>query len=94
VDTCINTLSQKYTNQKMFIGEAIDVADIYTTLSAIDGVLSVSSVKITNRNGTNYSSVQFDINENTAPDGSSIIIPKNAVAELKYPSVDITGKIK
>ena len=78
----------------MFIGEPIDVADIYTTLSNIEGVLNVSSVKITNKNGANYSSVQFDINENTAPDGSSIIIPKNAVAELKYPSVDITGKIK
>ena len=94
VDTCINTLAARYSREKMFIGEQIDVADIYTTLSNIEGVLNVSSVKITNKNGANYSSVQFDINENTAPDGSSIIIPKNAVAELKYPSVDITGKIK
>ena len=94
VDTCINTLTARYSREKMFIGEPIDVADIYTTLSNIEGVLNVSSVKITNKNGANYSSVQFDINENTAPDGSSIIIPKNAVAELKYPSVDITGKIK
>ena len=94
VDTCINTLAARYSREKMFIGEPIDVADIYTTLSNVEGVLNVSSVKITNKNGANYSSVQFDINENTAPDGSSIIIPKNAVAELKYPSVDITGKIK
>ena len=88
VDTCINTLRARYTAEKLFIGEPIDVADIYTTLSNIEGVLSVSSVKITNKTGANYSNVQFDINDNTAPDGSSIIIPKNAVAELKYPSSD------
>jgi|TARA_X000001382_G_scaffold124547_1_gene109200 hypothetical protein len=94
VDTCINILRDKYTVEKLFIGEHIDVADIYTTLSGVEGVLSVSSVKIVNKNGSNYSATQFDINENTSPDGSSIIIPKNAVAELKFPTVDIVGKIK
>ena len=80
--------------EKLFIGEHMSVSDIYTTLSAVEGVMTVSSVKITNKQGSNYSSVSFNINENTSPDGSSIIIPKNVVAELKYPSVDITGKIK
>ncbi|MGI9312258.1 MAG: hypothetical protein ACR2O9_01815 [Alphaproteobacteria bacterium] len=94
VDTCINILRDKYTVEKLFIGEHIDVADVYTTLSGVEGVLSVSSVKIVNKNGSNYSATQFDINENTSPDGSSIIIPKNAVAELKFPTVDIVGKIK
>ena len=94
VDTCINILRDKYTVEKLFIGEHIDVAGIYTTLSGVEGVLSVSSVKIVNKNGSNYSATQFDINENTSPDGSSIIIPKNAVAELKFPTVDIVGKIK
>lgn len=94
VDTCINTLRQKYTAEKLFIGEHIDVADIYKTLSEVEGVQSVSSVKITNKSGSNYAATQFDINENTSPDGSLIIIPKNAVAELKFPTVDIVGKIK
>jgi len=94
VDRCISALSAEYTREKMFIGEAIDVADIYSVLSKVEGVQSVSSVKITNKKGSNYSAVSFNVNENTSPDGSSIIIPNNAVAELKYPSVDITGKIK
>ena len=94
VDECINILRDKYTNEKLFIGEHIDVADIYTTLSGVEGVLSVSNIKIVNKNGSNYSSTQFDINENTSPDGSSIIVPRNAVAELKFPTVDIVGKIK
>ena len=55
---------------------------------------SVSSVKIVNKNGSNYSPTQFDINSNTSPDGSSVVVPKNAVAELKFPTVDIVGKIK
>ena len=94
VDECINILRDKYTNEKLFIGEHIDVAGIYTTLSGVEGVLSVSNIKIVNKNGSNYSSTQFDINENTSPDGSSIIVPRNAVAELKFPTVDIVGKIK
>ena len=94
IDSCIQALSNKYSSEKLFIGEHIDISDIYTTLAAVEGVLSVSSVKIVNKSGSNYSAVQFDINENTSPDGSSVIIPKNAVAELKYPSVDIVGKIK
>ena len=63
-------------------------------LAAVEGVMSVSSVKIVNKSGANYSSALIDVNENTSPDGSSIVMPKNAVAELKFPSVDITGKIK
>lgn len=94
VDSCIEVLRARYTSEKLFIGEMIDIADIYNTLSNVEGVLNVTNVKITNRIGANYSSVQFDINENTSPDGSSVIIPKNAIAEIKYPSVDIKGKIK
>jgi hypothetical protein len=94
VDSCIEVLRARYTSEKLFIGEMIDIADIYNTLSNVEGVLNVTNVKITNRIGANYSSVQFDINDNTSPDGSSVIIPKNAIAEIKYPSVDIKGKIK
>ncbi len=94
VDSCINKLRDKYTTEKLFIGEYINVAEIYTTLSEVQGVQSVSSVKINNKNGSNYSSTQLDINENTSQDGASIIIPKNAIAELKFPTVDIVGKIR
>jgi len=94
IDTCIQVLASKYSSEKLFIGEPISISDVYTTLAAVEGVMGVSSVKMVNKSGTNYSAVQFDINESTSPDGSSVIVPKNAVAELKYPSVDIVGKIK
>lgn len=96
IDSCVQTLTQHFTEIKYFIGESISISDIYQKLAQVEGVLSVSSVKITNKTGTssNYSSVQFDIEDNMSPDGASIIIPKNVVAELKFPSVDIVGKIK
>jgi len=94
VDTCIQKLTTEFNQTKYFIGEPISISDIYTKLSEVEGVKSVSSVVIKNKKGDNYSSVSFDINDNTSPDGSSVVIPKNAVAELKFPSVDITGKIR
>jgi hypothetical protein len=94
VDRCIEILRKDFQSQKYFIGEAISVSDIYQKLSEIEGVLSVLSVTIKNKKGGNYSSVSFNINSNTSPSGDSIMIPKNAVAELKFPSVDITGKIR
>ena len=94
VDECVQKLVTEFSNVKYFIGEPISISDIYTKLSEVEGVMSVSSVTITNKKGTNYSSVTFDVGGNTSPDGSSVVIPKNAVAELKFPSVDITGKIK
>jgi hypothetical protein len=76
-----------------FIGEYINMADIYSSLSKVTGVLDVVKVKIVNKTGTNYSNVQFNINQNTSPDGTYIIVPKNVIAELKY-TTDIVGKIR
>tara|TARA_A100001515_G_scaffold144656_1_gene149416 strand:- start:5240 stop:7033 length:1794 start_codon:yes stop_codon:yes gene_type:complete len=87
-DTIFNMFSTHF-----FIGENINVADIYSTLSKVTGVLDVVKVKIVNKTGSNYSSVQININENTSPDGTNIIIPKNVVAELKF-KTDIVGKIR
>jgi hypothetical protein len=93
MEKCVAQLKKKY-NTPYYIGEPLSLADIYTELNKVKGVLDVVKVKITNKTGGNYSRVQFNINENMAPDGTYIIIPKNAVAELKYPSVDIKGKIR
>ena len=77
-----------------FIGEAMSVSGLYSTLKDIDAVLDVSSVKITNKSGGQYSSTSFVINKNLSPDGSQLLCPENAVFEVKYPEVDIRGKIK
>ena len=93
LQTCVSALQTRYST-KYFIGEHISIADIYSTLSKVKGVLDVSNVKIVNKTGDNYSTVKFDINQNTSPDGSYVIVPKNAVAELKFANVDIKGKVR
>jgi len=56
-------------------------------------LLDVLTVKIVNKTGTNYSYANIDINENLSPDGSYLIVPANALVEIKYPTTDIRGKV-
>jgi len=77
-----------------FIGESLYVSNLYSILKDIDAVLDVSSVKITNKSGGQYSATSFVINKNLSPDGSQLLCPENAIFEIKYPEVDIRGKIK
>ena len=49
-------------------------------------------VKVVNKTGTNYSGATIQIEKNLSPDGNMIIVPKNAIVELKYPASDISGK--
>jgi hypothetical protein len=93
LDACTTALAAKF-EVRSYIGEPLSVADLYAELGKVSGVLEVSQVVITNKAGANYSAVKFDINENTAPDGTYIIVPKNAIVELKYPTTDIRGKVR
>ena len=51
-------------------------------------------MKVVPKTGVGYSEAEIDINENTSPDGDSVMIPKNAIVEIKFPEVDIVGKVK
>ena len=93
LDRCIKQLQKRF-SQGYFIGEHLYVTEVYNELSKVDGVLDVTKVKITNKRSGNYSSTQFNVNGNTSPDGTYIIAPKNAVFELKFPTTDITGKVR
>jgi len=93
LDEAIDKLKEMYSTS-FFIGEPLYISDIYSSLKDVSGVLDVEKVLITNKNGANYSDVEFDINQNMSPDGGYIIVPKNAILELKYPEVDVKGKVK
>ena len=43
--------------------------------------------------GINYSSVFFDVKSNLSDDERYLIIPKNAVYEVKFPNLDINGVV-
>lgn len=76
------------------IGERFYISDIYGVLRAVPGLLDVVDVKITTQGGAQYSSLPFDINERTDPDGRYIDIPKNVIVEVKFPDADVRGTIK
>ena len=87
---CINALSAHY-EEGFFIGEHFSVSDIYAKLKSVRGVLDVLKVKVVNKTDTNYSGASIDIDKNTSPDGNMIVIPKNAIVEIKFPGTDIVG---
>ena len=70
------------------------ISDVYQTLKNVEGVLDVVKVKVVNKKGANYSGNIIEINNNLSPEGNELVCPKNAIFEIKYPSVDIVGKLK
>ena len=93
LDAAVNSLTNKF-SVGYFIGEPVYISDIYSELKNVTGVLDVLTVTLNNKIGGNYSSANIDVNTNLSPDGSYLIIPANAIAEIKYPTTDITGKVR
>ena len=93
LDKCIEALKEHYL-QPFFIGEPLYLSQIYEVLKKVEGVLDVSKVKINPKTAGSYSSSAININDNMSPDGSYIIAPNNAIFEMKYPEIDVIGKIK
>ena len=93
LNKCVEALRGHY-DTKFFIGEPLYISDVYSNLKNVEGVLDVVKAKFINKTGTNYSSATIDINKNLSPDGDYLIIPKNAIAEIKFPETDIKGKVR
>tara|TARA_R110002020_G_scaffold234898_3_gene447030 strand:- start:241 stop:2037 length:1797 start_codon:yes stop_codon:yes gene_type:complete len=93
IQRCVSRLKEKY-DTCYYIGEPFYISDVYSELKKVDGVLDVVKVKLINKTGPDYSSVSVDINQNLSPDGSYLVVPKNAIVEIKYPLTDIEGKVR
>ena len=91
VDQCVRALGDSYSTG-FFIGEGFSVSNIYQILGGVPGVLDVLKARVYCKTGVDYSSSTIDINSNLSPSGDQLLIPKNAIVELKYPETDITGK--
>lgn len=80
-------------NSKPQIGENFNILDIYREIQKIDGVLDVKDVAIRNITDIGYSQIGFNIEQNTTQDGNVIVMPRNAIYEIKNVSLDIIGKV-
>lgn len=89
---CLSSLRTNYVNVPM-IGESFSITDIYRILREIKGVLDVVSVKINNKTSSAYSQIAIDIDRQRSADGRYIVIPENALYEIKYPNQDIVGAV-
>lgn len=82
-----------YYGNKPDIGEPFNKLDIYRLLKDTDGVLDVKDLQIKNVTGAGYSSLAFNVEQNTTSDDNLIIIPKNAIYEIKDATTNILGNV-
>jgi len=93
LDSCVQALKEYY-SVAFFIGEPIYISSIYSVLKGVTGVLDVVKASVVSKTGGNYGGAEFDINSNLSPDGDYLIVPKNAILEIKYPDADVKGRIR
>jgi len=60
----------------------------------VEGIVDVVTVDITKKEGSNYSTVSFTIEDYQSADGRYITLPENFIWEIKYPDSDIKGTLK
>ena len=87
-------IKSRMASAKYNISEPIRYGDIFQALKRVDGLLDVVRLKIVKKNGTSYSSADFDLDLYTTPDGRMILAPEDIIFEIKYPDSDIRGTIK
>lgn len=93
LNDCVTALANEFSTP-LFIGEQLSLSTIYNILNNVPGVNDTVKVQLINKSSANYSNVFFSISENMSPDGDRLVCPKNAIFELKFPEVDIKGKLR
>jgi hypothetical protein len=85
-------LKDKY-KMKMDIGESFSFDEVYRVLNQTPGIMDVRDVRLKNVFGKGYSSIGYNIRQNTTPDGRLLTVPKNVIIEVKYLDTDIIGTL-
>ncbi len=83
-----------YYDRKYEIGEPFYITDIFNQLNKMENIIDVTSVKIVQKEGANYSNELIDVDKSFSADGRYVDAPKNVIFEIKYPDIDIKGTIK
>jgi len=84
---------EEITTEVREIGEPITVSDIFKALKDVPAVVDVANVEIFNKAGAPYSEILFSIKSNSSEGGRVITPPSTAILEMKYPQIDIEGRI-
>ena len=89
---CTNKLKDYFKTSKRDINQPINISSVYTVLDQIKGVQTVKSVTINNKAGGNYSQFAYDVEGATK---GGIVYPSYdpCIFEVKYPNIDIEGRV-
>lgn len=90
----IESMKSYFNIDKWQINQPININEIYTELLKVEGVQTVTSVIISNKNDSykGYSDISYDI---TGAIRNGIIYPSldPCIFEVKYPNIDIKGRL-
>ena len=92
LEQCNEAVKQLLATQSLF-GEPFYISDIYKVLNDLDSVIDTQDVQIKQRFGASYSPFSFDVDSATTDDGRFIVVPENAIMELKFPNENIIGVV-
>ena len=91
---CILALQDYFNVTNWSVNEPIILGDIYSLLDVVEGVQTVKDVRIVNKTGeaSGYSKYAYDISAGSL---NGVIYPSldPSIFELKYPNVDIQGRV-
>ncbi len=94
VARCILALQDYFNINNWQINEPIILGDVYSILDVVEGVQTVKEVRIVNKSGEadGYSRYSYDIQAGTL---NGVIYPSldPSIFEVKYPNVDIQGRV-
>ena len=87
------TAIEEYFSIHKDIGEPLVITDLFKALKDVDSVVDVVKVNVMNKSGAPYSEVLFNIDKATSTTGRIVTPPRTAIFEIKYPSIDIKGRV-
>lgn len=91
---CLTVLRGYFARENWQINRPIILSEVYTLLDQVAGVQTVQKVEVVNISGTNsgYSQYSYDISGATL---NGVIYPSldPSIFEVKYPDVDIQGRV-
>jgi len=93
--TCTHTISDFLNTSKYQINQPLILTDLYSALDKIEGVQTVKNIEIinlTSPDGSIYSQYSYDVAGATI---NKVVYPSidPMIFELKYPSIDIKGRV-
>lgn len=92
LSNCTLKLQEYFKTANMNINVPINLSAAYASLDQVNGVQTVKSIVVENRQGGNYSEFAYDIKGATK---DNIVYPSYdpSIFEVKYPNIDIEGRV-